>query len=104
MLLHDERVLVSARAKAEAFVSVYEKVNRMEMSRGCRMKKRLNACLTAGGPEQQDSDPISLMKMRTALTAMDGGRLEGVVRKAKRGVKVLRRLCGRDWGWSKSFL
>ena len=76
-LLHDGRVLVSAKAKADAFVKVYEKVSRVHVPRESRMKKRLNACLRSEGPEPEDSVPITLEEVEAALTALDGGRAAG---------------------------
>jgi hypothetical protein len=76
-LVHDGRVLVSARKKAEAFVKEYERVSRVRVPREFRMKKMLNGCLRMEGPEREDSSPVTFEEVETTLAEMDGGRSAG---------------------------
>ena len=77
VLVHDGKVLVTAGAKAEAFVREYEKVSRVHVPREFCLKKVLNARLRAEGPDTGDSLPISLGEVEDALSDMDGGRASG---------------------------
>ncbi len=76
-VMHAGRVLVLARAKAEAFVRVYERVSRVKVPKGRGLKKDLNQHLRQHGPEQQDSIPITLSEVREALMDVDGGKAAG---------------------------
>jgi ribonuclease HI len=77
MLRVGERVLVTARAKANAFVSMYERVSRVTVPRGRRLKARLNSILRSPGPESEDSSPITVAEVKSALEEMAAGKAAG---------------------------
>ena len=77
MLRVGDRVLVTARAKANAFVSMYERVSRVPVPRGRRLKASVNRILRSPGPEPEDSAPISLAEVRLALDEMAGSKAAG---------------------------
>ena len=77
MLRVGDRVLVTARAKANAFVSMYERVSRVSVPRGRRMKARVNSILRSPGPEPEDSAPITVAEVQLALDEMVGGKAAG---------------------------
>ena len=62
-----ERVLMTARAKANAFVSMYAKVSRVRVPKGARLKARINSALRSPGPGPEDAAPITPAEVRRAL-------------------------------------
>ncbi|MEL7520288.1 MAG: reverse transcriptase family protein, partial [Cyanobacteria bacterium J06553_1] len=72
-----ERVLMTARAKANAFVSMYAKVSRVRVPKGARLKARINSALRSPGPEPEDSAPITPAEVRRALDEMAQGKAAG---------------------------
>ena len=77
MLREGDRVLVSARAKANAFVKMYERVSRVRVPRGRRLKARVNGALRSPGPEPGDSASITISEVRSALKSMAAGKAAG---------------------------
>ena len=77
MLRVGDRMLVTDRAKANAFVSMYERVSRVHVPRGRRMKAHVNSILRSPGPEPEDSSPITLAEVQLALDEMAGGKAAG---------------------------
>ena len=72
-----DRVMVSAREKAEGFVRVYERVSRVKVPRGRGMKKRVNELLRRAGPETEEGAEITLHEVKEALRQMEGGKAAG---------------------------
>ena len=77
MLRVDDRMLVTACAKSNAFVSMYERVSRVQVPRRRRMKARVNGVLRSPGPEPEDSAPITLTEVKAALEEMAEGKAAG---------------------------
>jgi ribonuclease HI len=77
MLRVGERMVVTARAKANAFVGMYERVSRVCVPRGRRMKAIVNSILRSPGPEPEDSVAITLPEVRAALEEMAEGKAAG---------------------------
>ena len=79
MLWHEGKELGSAKKKAEAFASVYERVSRVKVPKGRGLKRKLNRVvrerMSAGVGE--DGGPITLVEVRRALDAMDAGKAAG---------------------------
>jgi len=78
-LKYQGRLLLSDRAKANAFVKVYEKVSRVEVPKDRRLKKELNERLRgmSVGPQRSDCLPVSLDEVYDALRDMDGCKAAG---------------------------
>ena len=77
MLCVGNKLLVTARAKANAFVKEYERVSRVVVPRGRRMKARVNGILRSPGPEPGDCTPITISEVRVALESMAEGKAAG---------------------------
>ena len=77
MLRDGERMVMSARAKANAFVKMYESVSRVKVPRGRRMKARVNGVLRSPGPEPEDSAPITVSEVRAAWKCLAEGKAAG---------------------------
>ena len=77
MLRVGDKLLVTARAKANEFVKVYERVSRVVVPRGRRMKARVNGILRSPGPEPGDCAPITVSEVRAALENMAEGKAAG---------------------------
>ena len=76
-LIEGGRVLETDRQKAEGFVRVYEKVSRVKVPKGRRMKARVNGELRKEGPEPEESAPITVEEVSAALKEMDGSKAAG---------------------------
>ena len=77
MLQVNDRMVVTARAKANAFVALYASVSRVRVPRERRLKSRVNGVLRSPGPEPEDSAPITLSEVSVALADMEEGKAAG---------------------------
>ena len=77
VLVDGERAMVTARQKAMGFLREYERVSRVSVPRGRRLKGLLNERLRGDGPEGEDAVELTLEEVREALLEMDGGKAGG---------------------------